>query len=355
MTSQSPPALRQRPCRNCFDSRYARESRDYPDAFVSGRMDGQQRLQLLGAGSWPAARFSAAAWHPSALHQMLVTMIEVGLFDFVKTIEIIGGLCLIFGVFVPLATLVLLPVSAIVFYNAIFLNLRTDRLLDVTYMGVSCLYMNVIIALAYVRHYLPLLSLRSTPGGLGDLAELPKIFRRQDNNHAPLRKTRGLWGRMGVTQNKTMDDIITWIPPVFRRASAVFRWALYPDRLRSRNSGDRRRMGFGERGDRAGPGGQIHGVRVRHHAADEPLRAAGADPGNARHGEHLLAEHVHRCHAAPAVHRAAGTVPERRAPAGLQRLPWCRVEAPAGAAVAVDSGRAYKDNYAEQVRAEGGL
>ena len=99
-------------------------------------------------------------------NQMLVTMIEVGLFDFVKTIEIIGGLFLIFGVFVPLATLVLLPVSAIVFYNAIFLNLRTDRLLDVTYMGVSCLYMNVIIALAIFRYYLPMLAFRSSPGGL---------------------------------------------------------------------------------------------------------------------------------------------------------------------------------------------
>lgn len=100
-----------------------------------------------------------------ASNQLLVTMVEVGLFDFVKTVEIIGGLCLILGLFVPAATLLLLPVSAVVFYNAIFLNLRTDRLFDPTYMGVSCLYMNVIIALAYVRYYLPMLSLRSAPGG----------------------------------------------------------------------------------------------------------------------------------------------------------------------------------------------
>lgn len=99
-----------------------------------------------------------------ASNQLLVTMVEVGLFDFVKTVEIIGGLCLILGVFVPAATLLLLPVSAVVFYNAVFLNLRTDRLFDPTYMGVSCLYMNVIIALAYVRYYLPMLSLRSAPG-----------------------------------------------------------------------------------------------------------------------------------------------------------------------------------------------
>jgi len=99
-----------------------------------------------------------------ASNQLLVTMVEVGLFDFVKTVEIIGGLCLILGVFVPAATLLLLPVSAVVFYNAVFLNLRTDRLFDPTYMGVSCLYMNVIIALAYVRYYLPMLSLRSALG-----------------------------------------------------------------------------------------------------------------------------------------------------------------------------------------------
>lgn len=109
-------------------------------------------------------------------NQMLVTMIEVGLFDFVKTIEILGGLCLLFGVFVPVAVLVLLPLSAIVFFNAVFLNLRTDKLLDPTYMGVSCLYMNVILALAHVRYYLPMLSLRSSPGSLRDLARIREIF-----------------------------------------------------------------------------------------------------------------------------------------------------------------------------------
>ncbi len=112
-------------------------------------------------------------------NQMLVTMIEVGLFDFVKTVEIVGGLCLIFGIFVPAAILLLLPISAIVFYNAVFLNLRADRLLSPTYMGVSCLYMNIIVALAYIRYYLPMLSLRSTSGSLSDLATLPKIYDNQ--------------------------------------------------------------------------------------------------------------------------------------------------------------------------------
>lgn len=109
-------------------------------------------------------------------NQMLVSMIETGLFDFVKSLEILGGLCLVFGVFVPAATLLLLPISAIVYYNAIFLNLRTDRIFNPTYMGVMCLYMNVIIALAYTRYYLPMLSFRSSPGGPRDIARLPEIF-----------------------------------------------------------------------------------------------------------------------------------------------------------------------------------
>lgn len=140
---------------------------------------------MLNSGySYWAQKFGLPPAFPQPLgtlpasNQMLVTMIEVGLFDFVKTVEIIGGFCLIFNIFVPAATLILLPVSAIVFFNAVFLNDRTDQLFNVTYMGVSCLYMNVLIALACVRYYLPMLSMRSSPGSLGELASLRQIFRR---------------------------------------------------------------------------------------------------------------------------------------------------------------------------------
>ena len=54
---------------------------------------------------WPPA-FPQPFGTLPASNQMLVTMVEVGLFDFVKTVEVIGGLCLIFGVFVPMAMLV---------------------------------------------------------------------------------------------------------------------------------------------------------------------------------------------------------------------------------------------------------
>lgn len=109
--------------------------------------------------------------------KMLITFVEIGMFDLVKTLEIVGGLFLICNVFVPLGLVILFPISGMVFYNAVFLNQRYDGLLSVTYMGTACLYMNVILLLAYIRYYLPLLSFNTTTGRLADLKRLPEIFK----------------------------------------------------------------------------------------------------------------------------------------------------------------------------------
>lgn len=104
--------------------------------------------------------------------QMLVTMIEVGLFDVVKTCEIVGGLMLLFNRFVPLGLIICLPISAVVWYNAIILNHRVDRLFNPTYMGVMCFYMNILVMLAYVKYYAPLLLPKTTMGGFNDFGHL---------------------------------------------------------------------------------------------------------------------------------------------------------------------------------------
>ena len=111
--------------------------------------------------------------HPSNV--MLVALIEVGLFDIVKTVELVVGLCLVFNVFVPLALAAALPVSYMVFHNSIVLNLRYDRLFS-TYMAVWCLYMNVILLLAHLRYYLPMLRMRAPMGKLEDFKRIPGIF-----------------------------------------------------------------------------------------------------------------------------------------------------------------------------------
>lgn len=109
--------------------------------------------------------------------KMLITFVEVGLFDLVKTLEIVGGLMLVCNMFVPLGLVILFPISGMVFFNAIFLNQRYDGILSVTYMGTATLYMNVILLLAYIRYYLPMLSFNSSSGRLADLKRLPEIFK----------------------------------------------------------------------------------------------------------------------------------------------------------------------------------
>jgi len=59
--------------------------------------------------------------------------------------------------------------------------LRTERLFNFTYMGVMCLYMNIIIALAYIRYYAPMLSFRSSPTTLHELRRLPSLFDAKEN------------------------------------------------------------------------------------------------------------------------------------------------------------------------------
>lgn len=110
-----------------------------------------------------------------ASNVMLVSLLEVGLLDLVKTVELIVGLCLVFNVFVPLALAAALPVSYMVFHNSIILNLRYERIFS-TYMSVWCLYMNIILVFAYFRYYLPMLKMRAPMGKLEDFKQIPTIF-----------------------------------------------------------------------------------------------------------------------------------------------------------------------------------
>ncbi|MFU1945603.1 DoxX family protein [Bordetella avium] len=112
-----------------------------------------------------------------ASNKMLITLVEVGLFNLVKTLEIVGGLFLIGNIFVPLGLLILFPISGMVFYNAVFLNQRYEGIFSLTYMGTLCLYMNVVLLLAYIKHYLPMLALNARSGSLSDIKRLPEIFR----------------------------------------------------------------------------------------------------------------------------------------------------------------------------------
>lgn len=105
--------------------------------------------------------------------QLLVTLYESGLFDIVKIVEIIGGGMLIANRFVPIALVMLLPISAVVYYNGPILNGRWVRIF---YMGADCLYINIILMLGYLKHYLPMMKADAELGKISDLKELKSVF-----------------------------------------------------------------------------------------------------------------------------------------------------------------------------------
>jgi len=110
-----------------------------------------------------------------ASNQMLVTLIETGVFDVVKACELIAGLLLLLDLFVPFALAMTLPISFMVIFNAIVLNHRYEMILS-TSMSVWCLYLNLILILAYLRYYLPMLTCRASLGTLEDFKRLPTVF-----------------------------------------------------------------------------------------------------------------------------------------------------------------------------------
>ena len=113
---------------------------------------------------------------------MLVSMIETGLFDYVKVAELLVGLCLVFNRFVPLALVIALPLGLVVFYNSIVLNLRYERLLSF-YMAVWCTYMNIVLLLAYIKYYIPMLQFKAPAEKVEDLKLLKNVFQSSSGNN----------------------------------------------------------------------------------------------------------------------------------------------------------------------------
>jgi uncharacterized membrane protein YphA (DoxX/SURF4 family) len=106
--------------------------------------------------------------------ELLVSLIETGLFGVVKAIEVVGGALLICGRFVPFALVLLMPISAVVFYSDAIISQRWNRIF---YMGNDCLYMNVLLLFGYLRHYLPMLAYNAQPGSAADLKQIGAAIR----------------------------------------------------------------------------------------------------------------------------------------------------------------------------------
>jgi len=112
---------------------------------------------------------------PDRSSQLLVTLIETGLFTLVKSTEIAVGAMLLLDLFVPLALVVAMPVSVVVWYNHAIL---VGRPFDFS-MGIGCLVWNLVLLIAYLPYFLPLFQMRAAGATRSDFSHLGELFSSQ--------------------------------------------------------------------------------------------------------------------------------------------------------------------------------
>jgi uncharacterized membrane protein YphA (DoxX/SURF4 family) len=97
-------------------------------------------------------------------HELISALLNSHLFDMVKAVEMIAGLCVLTGFYTPLALVVCMPVSFCVFYWDTPLEGWGSR---ASLFGSSVLLFNLLLCVAYIRCYLPMFVLFAKPRILG--------------------------------------------------------------------------------------------------------------------------------------------------------------------------------------------
>jgi uncharacterized membrane protein YphA (DoxX/SURF4 family) len=97
-------------------------------------------------------------------HELIVALLDSHLFDLVKAVELVVGVGVLFGFYLPLALVVCMPVSFCVWY--------WDTPLEgwgsgASIFGTAVLVCNVLLCLAYLGNYRSMFALRATPRALG--------------------------------------------------------------------------------------------------------------------------------------------------------------------------------------------
>lgn len=103
-------------------------------------------------------------------HELIVALIDSHLFDLVKAVELLAGICVLLGFYTPLALIVCMPVSFCVFFWDAPLEGWGSR---AAIFGYSALLSNVLLCLAYIGSYRTMFALRSIPRAFGGAADAP--------------------------------------------------------------------------------------------------------------------------------------------------------------------------------------
>jgi uncharacterized membrane protein YphA (DoxX/SURF4 family) len=93
-------------------------------------------------------------------HELIVALLDSHLFDIVKAVELIAGICVLLGFYTPLGLILCMPVSFCVFYWDTPLEGWGSR---ASVFGEAALLCNVLLCAAYIRSYRAMFALRSKP------------------------------------------------------------------------------------------------------------------------------------------------------------------------------------------------
>lgn len=94
--------------------------------------------------------------HPLA-GPFIDSMTAMGFFDVVKVTETAVGICLLTGLFVPLALVLEMPISVSIFFTSVIV-VHSDRSVIT---GSREILVNLVLLAAYAGYYLPMLRMRA--------------------------------------------------------------------------------------------------------------------------------------------------------------------------------------------------
>jgi len=90
--------------------------------------------------------------------ELIVALLDSHLFDLVKAVELLAGVCVLFGFYTPLALVICMAVSFNVFFWDAPLEGWGSR---AALFGWAALLSNVLLCLSYFKYYRPMLTLRA--------------------------------------------------------------------------------------------------------------------------------------------------------------------------------------------------
>ena len=95
-------------------------------------------------------------------HELITALLASHLFDIVKAVEMLAGICVLTGYYTPLALVMCMPVSFCVFW--------WDAPLEgggAAIFGEAVLFCNLLLCLAHIKSYRAMFTLRAKPRAFG--------------------------------------------------------------------------------------------------------------------------------------------------------------------------------------------